>query len=77
LVNVLSQGDFFGEIALITNTNRYLKVSSNALRTASVICLEDSHFMTIQKSSFQHIIEKFKAQIESEKITRLRSFPLF
>lgn len=61
IVNVLAQGDSFGEIALITNCKRYPpRIGSLYDRTATLVCSQDTHLMTLHKKEFQSILERYR-----------------
>lgn len=48
IINVLREGDFFGEKALFEQTVRY----------ADIVCLTDCHLFTLSKESFEALINK-------------------
>lgn len=55
-VKELGEGTAFGELALLNNKPRL----------ASIICHSESHFITLDKKSFGHILK----QKEEEKLTK-------
>ena len=42
-INILNIGDFFGEVAL----------SQNVLRTATIVCKEDTHVLALTREEFK------------------------
>ena len=61
-VKIFKPGEGFGEIALITNSNRFflLLLIKNTIyllkRTATMICKEDTHLLTLSKEGFDKIL---------------------
>jgi CRP-like cAMP-binding protein len=66
-VFVFKPGMAFGEIALLTKSNR----------TATMVACQDTHLMTLSKQAFDQITGAHKEQILQEKISFLRLFPFF
>ena len=60
-------GDCFGELALVRNANR----------SASVMCIADSHFAVLNRDEFSRIIGKVKESILDAKVNFLSKFPFF
>ena len=60
-------GDFFGELALITNKPR----------AATIRCLQDCHFAVIQKEDYQKVLQKIEQKNLIKKIEFLHSLPFF
>jgi len=54
-VKILEKGQSFGELALIENKPR----------AATLICKENSHFATLEKTYFDQILSNFSLFIES------------
>ncbi|EAS02811.2 cyclic nucleotide-binding domain protein (macronuclear) [Tetrahymena thermophila SB210] len=67
LVHTFNSGESFGDIALITNERR----------TATLICKEDTHFLTLTKEGYEQIIGVYETRILDETIKFLRSFHYF
>lgn len=63
----LEKGDGFGEIALRTE----------GIRTASVICCEDTHFLSISASTYKEIIAAHYDKIYKEKMDFLKNVSIF
>lgn len=58
-MKIYKQGEAFGEIALLTSESKRWKISIkinvlniNIIRMASIICKEDSWFMSLDKEGF-------------------------
>ncbi|KAL4448756.1 hypothetical protein ABPG74_012845 [Tetrahymena malaccensis] len=67
LVHTFNSGESFGDIALITNERR----------TATLICKEDTHFLTLTKEGYEQIIGVYETRILDETIKFLRTFHYF
>ena len=63
----LEKGEAFGEIALRTE----------GVRTASVVCKEDSIFLSITATTYAEIIEAHYEKIYKAKIDFLKSISVF
>lgn len=68
IINFLREGDFFGEKALIEETQRY----------ADVVCLTDCHLFSLTREAFQELVvksPKIKTVIEDRIKTYLKGKP--
>ena len=63
----LVQGDYFGELGLIHGKPK----------TMSVWCMQDTHFLTVDRNSLHKVLERCKARIDAEKVNFLKSLPAF
>jgi CRP-like cAMP-binding protein len=66
-VKVLTQGDYFGELALINNTGR----------AATVQAKKTSVLAVLRKSDFKKTLEHFAEKKLNEKVSFLRKIPIF
>jgi CRP-like cAMP-binding protein len=66
-VNVLREGQTFGELALIRDDTR----------SASIICKEETHFAVLEKQDFKRIIGEVTERRLAEVVSFLRSLPMF
>jgi CRP-like cAMP-binding protein len=60
-----TNGEAFGELALINNKPR----------SATIVCLEDTHFAILKKDDFKIIMEKSSINKFSAKVQFLSGFP--
>ncbi|EAS05256.2 cyclic nucleotide-binding domain protein (macronuclear) [Tetrahymena thermophila SB210] len=63
----LEKGESFGEIALRTE----------GIRTASVVCREDTHFVSITATTYNEVIDAYHDLLYKEKIDFLRNVSIF
>jgi CRP-like cAMP-binding protein len=66
-VNVLREGQSFGELALIRDDTRI----------ASIVCIEETHFAVLAKHDFKRINGEVTERRLSEVVSFLRSLPMF
>ena len=67
IVNELGPGAFFGELALL----------GEGRRKATIICREDSEFLTIDQSDFNQVLRKSHEVEWSTRLEIVRSHPFF
>ena len=68
IINFLTEGDFFGEKALLEDTTRY----------ADVVCLTDCHLFSLSKEAFENLVSaspKMKHVIEDRILNYLKDTP--
>ncbi|KAL4432115.1 hypothetical protein ABPG74_014369 [Tetrahymena malaccensis] len=67
-VKIYKPGEAFGEIALLTTENK---------RMASIICKEDSWFISLDKEGFNEIQGSYQQHLLNEKVYFMKKFEIF